>query len=118
MVSGVAPTITSRAYVRDLTQCRRDSADTHSRPQRNRLTSGIVRKAARRPQERVAKAARASGSTLRRRLEEWNGTAALRQVHAVLVGIVRSGPEASLRTRRPIPNFGWKPPRRSLIGLA
>ncbi len=41
-----------------------------------------------------ATATRACGSTLRRRLEEWSGTAALRQVHAVLVRMVRSGPEA------------------------
>ncbi len=42
-----------------------------------------------------ATAARACGSTLRRRLEEWSGTAALRQVHAVLVHMVRSGPETA-----------------------
>jgi len=41
-----------------------------------------------------ATAKRACGSTLRRRLDEWSGTAALRQVHAVLVHMVRSGPEA------------------------
>ena len=41
-----------------------------------------------------ATAKRACGSTLRRRLEEWSGTAALRQVHAALVHMVRSGPEA------------------------
>ena len=42
-----------------------------------------------------ATAARACGSTLRRRLDEWSGTAALRQVHAILVRMVRSGPEAT-----------------------
>jgi transposase len=42
-----------------------------------------------------ATAARACGSTLRRRLEEWSGTAALRQVHAVLIRMVRAGPEAT-----------------------
>ncbi len=41
-----------------------------------------------------ATAERACGSTLRRRLEEWSGTAALRQVHAALVHMARSGPEA------------------------
>ena len=41
-----------------------------------------------------ATAKRACGSTLRRRLDEWSGTAALRQVHAALVRMVRSGPEA------------------------
>jgi len=42
-----------------------------------------------------AAAGRASGSTLRRRLGEWSGTALLRRVHAVLVRMVRSGPEAA-----------------------
>ena len=42
-----------------------------------------------------ATAARACGSTLRRRLDDWSGTAALRQVHAVLIRMVRSGPEAT-----------------------
>ena len=37
-----------------------------------------------------ATAKRACGSTLRRRLDEWSGTAALRQVHAALVRMVRS----------------------------
>ncbi len=41
-----------------------------------------------------ATAMRACGSTLRRRLGDWSGTAALRQVHAVLIRMVRSGPEA------------------------
>jgi transposase len=35
---------------------------------------------------------RASGSTLRRRLDEWHAGALLRRVHAVLVHMVRSGP--------------------------
>ncbi|WP_377806620.1 IS5 family transposase (plasmid) [Azospirillum sp. A29] len=38
---------------------------------------------------------RASGSTLRRRLDEWHRTALLRRVHAVLVRMVRSGPDAA-----------------------
>jgi hypothetical protein len=42
-----------------------------------------------------ATAARACGSTLRRRLDDWSGTAALRQVHAVLIRMVRAGPEAT-----------------------
>jgi hypothetical protein len=45
--------------------------------------------------ELQATAARACGSTLRRRLDDWSGTAALRQVHAVLIRMVRSGPEAT-----------------------
>ena len=42
-----------------------------------------------------AVAGRASGSTLRRRLDDWHTTAMLRRVHAVLVRMVRSGPEAA-----------------------
>jgi transposase len=38
---------------------------------------------------------RVSGSTLRRRLDEWHATALLRRVHAVLVRMARSGPEAA-----------------------
>ncbi len=38
---------------------------------------------------------RASGSPLRRRLEEWHTTALLRRVHAVLVRMARSGPDAA-----------------------
>lgn len=38
---------------------------------------------------------RASGSTLRRRLMDWGSTALLRHVHAVLIRMVRSGPEAA-----------------------
>jgi transposase len=41
-----------------------------------------------------AAAGRACGSTLRRRLDEWSGTALLRQVHVALIRLVRSGPEA------------------------
>src|SRR3712207_4289391 len=41
-----------------------------------------------------AAAGRACGSTLRRRLEAWSGTAVLRQVHAALIRMVRAGPEA------------------------
>ena len=40
-----------------------------------------------------ATAGRACGSTLRRRLDEWGGTALLRRVHVALVRMVRAGPE-------------------------
>ena len=43
-----------------------------------------------------AAAGRACGSTLRRRLDGWSGTAVLRQVHAALIRMVRAGPEAAL----------------------
>ncbi|HEV7372241.1 IS5 family transposase [Arenibaculum sp.] len=36
-----------------------------------------------------------SGSTLRRRLDEWHSMAVLRRVHAVLVRMARSGPDAA-----------------------
>ena len=42
-----------------------------------------------------ATAKRACGSTLRRRLEDRDGSATLRQVHALLIRMVRSGPEAA-----------------------
>ena len=42
-----------------------------------------------------AAAGRACGSTLRRRLDEWGGTALLRRVHVALVRMVRSGPEVA-----------------------
>jgi transposase len=42
-----------------------------------------------------ATAGRASGSTLRRRLDDWSATAVLRRVHVVLVRMVRAGPEAA-----------------------
>ena len=42
-----------------------------------------------------ATADRASGSTLRRRLDDWHAAAVLRQVHAVLIRMVRSGPEVA-----------------------
>jgi transposase len=42
-----------------------------------------------------ATAGRACGSTLRRRLEDWSAVALLRRVHAVLVRMVRAGPEAA-----------------------
>jgi transposase len=42
-----------------------------------------------------ATAGRACGSTLRRRLDDWSATALLRQVHVVLVRMVRSGPEVT-----------------------
>src|SRR4051794_8895738 len=38
---------------------------------------------------------RVCGATLRRRLTEWSSTALLRRVHAALVRMVRSGPEAA-----------------------
>jgi len=38
---------------------------------------------------------RACGSTLRRRLMNWSTTAVLRRVHAMLIRMVRSGPEAA-----------------------
>lgn len=37
----------------------------------------------------------ASGSTLRRRLTDWGTTALLRRVHAALIRMARSGPEAA-----------------------
>jgi transposase len=37
---------------------------------------------------------RACGSTLRRRLDSWHSTALLRRAHAVLIRMVRAGPEA------------------------
>jgi len=40
-----------------------------------------------------ATAGRACGATLRRRLDGWSATALLRQVHAALIRMVRSGPE-------------------------
>jgi transposase len=39
--------------------------------------------------------ARVSGSTLRRRLSDWSAAALLRRVHAALVQMARSGPEAA-----------------------
>lgn len=42
-----------------------------------------------------AAAGRASGSTLRRRLDEWSATAVLRRVHVALVRMVRAGPDAA-----------------------
>src|SRR3954462_14999917 len=53
------------------------------------LREGVQWRELRASEERV------SGSTLRRRLSEWSATALLRQVHAVLVRMVRSGPEAA-----------------------
>ena len=44
--------------------------------------------------ELQAAAGRASGSTLRRRLDDWSATALLRRVHVALVRMVRAGPEA------------------------
>ena len=38
---------------------------------------------------------RVSGSTLRRRLDDWSATAVLRRVHVALVRMVRAGPEAA-----------------------
>jgi transposase len=42
-----------------------------------------------------AAAGRASGSTLRRRLDGWGATALLRQVHVALIRLVRAGPEVA-----------------------
>jgi transposase len=42
-----------------------------------------------------ATAGRACGSTLRRRLDDWSAPAVLRRVHAVLIRMVRSGPEVA-----------------------
>jgi transposase len=42
-----------------------------------------------------AAAGRASGSTLRRRPDEWGGAALLRRVHVALVRMVRAGPEVA-----------------------
>src|SRR5947209_18416377 len=42
-----------------------------------------------------ATAARACGSTLRRRLDEWGPTALLRQVHVALIRMVRARPEVA-----------------------
>src|SRR3954469_7527898 len=42
-----------------------------------------------------ATAGRACGSTLRRRLDGWSGTALLRRVHLTLVRMVRAGPEVA-----------------------
>ncbi len=42
-----------------------------------------------------ATAGRASGSTLRRRLDAWHAAAVLRRVHAVLIRMVRAGPESA-----------------------
>jgi transposase len=39
---------------------------------------------------------RVCGATLRRRLREWSAVALLRRVHAALVRMVRSGPEAAV----------------------
>lgn len=39
-------------------------------------------------------AGRASGSTLRRRLDSWHTMALLRRAHAILIRMVRAGPEA------------------------
>jgi hypothetical protein len=41
---------------------------------------------------------RVCGATLRRRLSEWSATARLRRVHAALVWMMRSGPEAAAAT--------------------
>jgi transposase len=43
-----------------------------------------------------AAAGRASGSTLRRRLDGWGATALLRRVHVALVRMVRAGPEVAV----------------------
>ena len=43
---------------------------------------------------------RASGSTLRRRLRDWREVALLPRVHAVLLRMVRSGPEAAAQAAK------------------
>jgi transposase len=43
-----------------------------------------------------AAAGRASGSTLRRRLDGWGATALLRRVHVALIRMVRAGPEVAV----------------------
>src|SRR5690349_20888488 len=48
--------------------------------------------------ELPASPGRASGSTLRRRLREWRDVALLPRVHAVLLRMARSGPEAAAET--------------------
>ena len=45
----------------------------------------------------LAGTGRASGSTLRRRLRDWRNVALLPRVHAVLLRMARSGPEAAAR---------------------
>jgi transposase len=47
--------------------------------------------------ELLAGTGRASGSTVRRRLRDWRDVALLPRVHAVLLRMVRSGPEAAAR---------------------
>jgi len=47
--------------------------------------------------ELFAGTGRASGSTLRRRLRDWRNVALLPRVHAVLLRMARSGPEAAAR---------------------
>jgi transposase len=53
---------------------------------------------------------RASGSTLRRRLDEWHATALLRRLQAVLVRMARSGP--------PPGRSGWTVARFGPSGVA
>jgi len=45
--------------------------------------------------ELQATAGRACGSTLRRRLGDWDGTALLRRLHLALIRLMRAGPEAA-----------------------
>src|SRR3954471_24079554 len=54
---------------------------------------------------------RASGSTLRRRLDDWSAVALLRRVHAVLVRMVRAG-------LRPLPGTWWSTVVRSAPSTA
>ncbi|MCW2240684.1 IS5 family transposase [Azospirillum canadense] len=77
---------------------------------------------------------RASGSTLRRRLDDWHATGVLRRVHAVLVRMARSSPEAgawdvavdscSVRAKRggeltgPNPTDRGKPGTKSHLAVA
>jgi transposase len=73
-----------------------------------------------------ATAGRACGSTLRRRLDDWSATAVLRRVHAVLIRMVRAGPElapwdvvldsCSVRTKRGGELTGPNPTDRGKAG--
>ena len=50
---------------------------------------------------------RVCGATLRRRLHEWSAQAVLRRVHAALVRMVRSGPEAAAAAWEVVPGRLW-----------
>src|SRR3954471_1737065 len=65
---------------------------THANDQGRRDAAVFVREGVQ-WRELRASARRACGSTLRRRLDGWSTTALLRQVHAILIRMVRAGPE-------------------------